>query len=128
MCSEGCLPLVAHCDVNIVVASMEVKLGVDLCAAQLVEEVGNKWNRVVILLSDLVEVSKVHTESQGAILLLSKEDGCTAWQLRQSDEPLAEHVIEEFTKEAELCAREWVDVAMRGCLVILEVNFIIKPQ
>jgi len=32
-CSEGCLPLMAHCDANIVVASMEVELGVDLCAA-----------------------------------------------------------------------------------------------
>jgi len=46
--------------------------------------------------------------------------------LRRSDEPLAEHVIEEFVKEAELCAREWVDVAMRRHLVILEVNLMIK--
>jgi len=29
---------------NIVVASMEVELGVDLCTAQLVKEVGNEWN------------------------------------------------------------------------------------
>src|SRR5882724_11869963 len=77
--SEGCLPLVAHCDANIVVASMEVKLGVDLCAAQLVKEIGNEWNQVPILLCDLVEVLEVHTESQGAILLLSKEDWCTTW-------------------------------------------------
>jgi len=56
MCSEGCLPLVACCDTNIVVASTEVKLGVDLCAAQLVEEVGNEWDWVPILLSNLVEV------------------------------------------------------------------------
>ena len=81
-CSEGCLPLVARCDANIIVASMEVKLGVDLCAAQLVEEVGNEWDQESILLSDLVEVSEVHTESQGAIILLSKEDGCTTWRLR----------------------------------------------
>src|SRR5882724_5542539 len=46
--------------------------------------------------------------------------------MRGSDEPLAKHVIKEFMKEAELCAREWVDVAMRRCLVILEVNFMIK--
>ena len=73
MCLEGCLPLVAHCDTNIVVASMEVELGIDLCTAQLVEVVGNEWNRVSILLSDLVEVLEVDTELQGAILLLSKE-------------------------------------------------------
>src|SRR5882724_9732130 len=126
MRSEGCLPLVAHCNVNIVVASMEVELGVDLHTAQLVKEVGDERNWVPILLCDLVEVSEVHTESQGAILLLSKENRCTTWQLRRSDEPLAEHVVEEFMKETELCARERVDVAMRGCLVILEVNFMIK--
>src|SRR5882724_560151 len=78
-CLEGCLPLMARCDMNIIVASAEVELGVDLCAAQLVEEVGNEWNWVLILLSDLVEVSEVHTESQGAVLLLSKEDRCTSW-------------------------------------------------
>jgi len=79
MHSEGCLPLVAHCDVNIVVASMEVELGVDLHTAQLVKEVGDKGNRVLILPCDLVEVSEVDTESQGAILLLSKENRCAAW-------------------------------------------------
>src|SRR5882724_395198 len=80
--SEGCLPLMAYCNVNIVVASMEVKLGIDLCTSQLVEEIGDKWNQVPILLHDLVEVSEVDTESQGTILLLSKENRCTAWQLR----------------------------------------------
>src|SRR5882724_6801094 len=48
-CSEGCLPLVACCNANIIVASAEVELGVDLCASQLVKEVGNEWNQVSIL-------------------------------------------------------------------------------
>jgi len=69
----------ASCNVNIVVTSMEVELGVDLCTAKLVKEVGDEWDWVPILLSDLVEVLEVNTESQGAILLLSKEDMCTAW-------------------------------------------------
>jgi len=34
VCLEGCLPLVACCDTNIVVASAEVKLGVDLHTAR----------------------------------------------------------------------------------------------
>ena len=33
LCSEGCFPLVAGCNMNIVVASMGVELGVDLCTA-----------------------------------------------------------------------------------------------
>ena len=116
---EGCLPLMARCDENIVIASTEVELGLDLHAAKLVEEVGDEWGRVLILWCDLVEISEVDTESQGAILLLGKEDGCTAWRLRQLDEPLAEHVIEEFTKDSKLCAREQVDVAMRRHILSL---------
>jgi len=73
---------VASCDANIVEASVEVKLGVDLCTAQFVEEIGDKWNQVPILPCDLVEVLEVDTESQGTILLLSKENGCTTWRLR----------------------------------------------
>jgi len=42
------------------------------------------------------------------------------------DEPLAEHVIEEFMQETKLCAREWVYVAMRRHLVIFKVIFMIK--
>jgi len=62
----------AGCDMNIVVAIAEVKLGVDLCTSQLVKEVCDKWDWVLILPSNLVEVSEVDTESQGAILLLGK--------------------------------------------------------
>ena len=41
-CLENCLPLMVCCDTNIVVASTEVKLGVDLCTAQLVKKVGDE--------------------------------------------------------------------------------------
>src|SRR5882672_9510148 len=43
-----------------------------------------------------------------------------------SDEPFAKHVIEELLKEAELGAREWIDVTVWRCLIILEVNFMVK--
>ena len=44
MHSEGCLPLVACCNANIVVARAEVELSVDLCTAQLVKEIDDEWN------------------------------------------------------------------------------------
>jgi len=66
---------------NIVVASTEVKLGIDFCTAKLVEEVGDERDWVLILPSDFVEVSEVDTELQGAIFLLSKENRCATWQL-----------------------------------------------
>jgi len=78
-CSEGCLPLLASCDANIVVASVEVKLSVDLCTTELVEEVCNKGDQVPILLNDFVEVPEVDTESQGTVLLLGKENRCACW-------------------------------------------------
>ena len=58
---------------NIVVASMEVRLGVDLRTAQLVKEVGDEWDWVPILPCDLVEASEVDTEFQGTMLLLGKD-------------------------------------------------------
>jgi len=69
----------SRCDLNIVVASAEVELGVDLCAAKLVEEIGDGWDWVLILLSNLVEVPEIDTQLQGAILLLGKDNRCTCW-------------------------------------------------
>jgi len=69
----------AHCDANIVVASMEVEIGVDFRTAHVGEEFGDEWDQVPILLCDFVEVPEVDTELQGAILLLSKEDLCPTW-------------------------------------------------
>ena len=69
----------AHCDANIVVASTEVELGVDLCTAKLVKEVGDEWDWVPILLSNLVEISEVNTKLLGAILLLGKQNRFTCW-------------------------------------------------
>jgi len=89
---------------------------VDLCAAKLFKEVGDEWDQILILLSDLVEVLEVNTELQSAILLFSKNNRCAAWRLGQSDEPLAEHIIEEFMKETELFTRDQNDVAVRETL------------
>jgi len=61
--AKGCLPLVASGNANIVVASVQVELGIDLGTAELVEQVGDEWDWVPILPGDLVEVPKVDTES-----------------------------------------------------------------
>src|SRR5882672_9696512 len=126
MGAKGCLPLMASGDANIVVASPQVKLSVDLGTAELVKEVGDQWDRVLILPGELVEVPKVDTEPQGPVFLLCEQDWGTCWGLGRSDEPFAKHIIEELMKETKLCAREWVDMTVRRCLVILKVNFMIK--
>src|SRR5467141_3628725 len=97
--AKCCLPLMASGDANIVVASPQVKLSVDLGTAELVKEIGDKWDRVPILPGELVEIPEVDTESQGPIFLLCKQDWGTCWQLGRSDETFAKHVIKEFMKE-----------------------------
>src|SRR5882672_2824796 len=124
--AKCCLPLMASSDANIVVASPQVELSVDLGTAKLVKEVGNKRNRVPILPGELVEIPEVDTESQGPIFLFCKQDWGTCWGLGRLDEPFAKHIVEELAKETELCARERIDVAVQRCLIILEVNFMIK--
>jgi len=59
---------------NIVVASTEVKIDVDLCTSKLVEEVCDQWDQVLILPNDLVEVLEVNTEFAGCCpFFLAKE-------------------------------------------------------
>src|SRR5882724_5616266 len=124
--SEGCLPLVASRNANIVIAGAKVELGVDPCIAKLVEEVSDEGDRVLILARDFVEVSEVDAKPQSTILFLGEEDGCASWRLRCADETFAEHIIQEFPNETKLCAREWIDMAVRGSLIILKVNFMVK--
>ena len=92
--AKGCFPLVASSDMHIVVASMQVEFGIDLGAAEMFKEVGDKWDWVPILPGELVEIPKVDTELQGPIFLLGEQDWGTCWRLGQSDEPFAKHVIE----------------------------------
>src|SRR5882672_9981396 len=44
--SEGCFQLMASSNMHVVVASVQVEFGVDLGAAELVQEVGDKWDQV----------------------------------------------------------------------------------
>src|SRR5882672_8939423 len=124
--AKGYFPLMASGDAHIVVASMQVELGVALGTAELVKEVGDKQDRVPILPGELVKIPKVDTEPKGSIFLLCEQDWGTRWRLGRSDESFAKHVIEELAKETKLGSREWIDVAVRRCLVIIELNFMIK--
>jgi len=65
MRSEGCLPLVACSDVNIYSSQHGGRAWCRPSHCPAVEEVGDKWNRVPILLSNLVEVPEVYTEFAG---------------------------------------------------------------
>src|SRR5712664_151807 len=57
--AKGCLQLVTSGNANIVVARVQFELCVDLGASKLVQEVGDQWDWVLILPSELIEVPKV---------------------------------------------------------------------
>jgi len=78
---KGCLSLMASHNVNVVIASIQIELGVDLHTAELVKEVCHEWDQVPILPGNFVEIPEVHTELQATILMLGNEDSGTGWQL-----------------------------------------------
>src|SRR5882672_3021836 len=79
--AKGCFPLMASGDANIVVASAQVELGVDLGTAELVKEIGDKQDQVPILPGEFVEVPEVDTEPQGTVFLLCEQDWGICWGL-----------------------------------------------
>ena len=62
-------------DMNIVVASMEVELGIDLCTAKLVKEVCDEGDQVLILPSDLLRFQKSTQSHRVLSFFLEKRTG-----------------------------------------------------
>ena len=74
---EGCLPLVAILDMDIVVSPTNVKLSEVASIFQLVHKVGNERKGVGIAGGVFIEVSVVLAGAEFTILLLDKEErGC----------------------------------------------------
>jgi len=57
----------------------------------------------------LFEFRSPHRVCRVPSFFLAKRMGALPGDCDDRDEPLAKHVIEEFMKETELCAREQVD-------------------
>jgi len=62
-------------DADLVVARAEVNLGEETCTMEAIQEVVDAGDGVPVLDGDLVEGTVVHTQAEGSILLLHKEDG-----------------------------------------------------
>ena len=72
---EGCLPLVTLLDLDQVVRQPDVELGVHLHTNQPVKHLVDQGQRVVVLPGEVIELSIVDAQLQGAVLFLHKEDG-----------------------------------------------------
>ena len=51
---------------------LQINFRIDASFLGSIEEVGDQWKRIPILLSDLVETSEVYAKSEGAIPFLDK--------------------------------------------------------
>ena len=72
---EGHLPLVTLLDLDQVVHQPDVELGVHFHTNQPIEHLVDQGQTVAVLPGEVVELSIVDTQLQGAILVLHKEDG-----------------------------------------------------
>ena len=57
-CSEGCLPLMARCNSNVIEPSMKIEFGIDVCTFKLVR---NERYRILVLSHDVIQPSVVDT-------------------------------------------------------------------
>jgi hypothetical protein len=59
---ESSLPFISISNPYKIVCTVKVQLGEDTSGAETIQEVGNEWKRISILLGDLVECGKSEIE------------------------------------------------------------------
>ena len=70
---ESGLPFITFSNADKVISMSEIKGSIDTCFASSIEEVRDERKRIAVLLGDFVETSKIHTESERAILFADEE-------------------------------------------------------
>ena len=69
---KGSFPLITFSDLDEVIRMLQINFHIDAGFLRGVQQVGDQWKRIPILLSDLVETSEVNAESEGAIPFFDK--------------------------------------------------------
>ena len=92
---EGSFPLVAICDVNIVIPPVDIELGEQFGILELVDEVGDKRKWVGISGGMFVQVAVVLTGVETAIFLLNKEEWGHLGGIRRTDLSTVKVFLEE---------------------------------
>ena len=72
--AERRLPFVSGCDADQIIRMSEVDLGVDPSLPRCIQKIGDKWEWIPVLPSDLVESSVIDTETERTVLLLDEEN------------------------------------------------------
>ena len=92
----------------------QIDFRIDASFPRGIEEVGNQWKQIPILLSDLIEASEVYAESEGAIPFLDKQDRCTVRRPRWANEARSQVLVEELSECLGLGFQKRIHAAMWG--------------
>ena len=83
----------------------EVDFRVDAGFAGCVEEIGDKWEGITILLRDAIKSAEINTQAKRAILLLHEEDRRSVACFRRADKTDTKILVEEFAECSNLGLR-----------------------
>jgi hypothetical protein len=119
------LPFVSFGDADQVVGSAKVDLRENARGAQAVEEVGNQWKGVAVLLGDSVETAVVDREAKRSVLLLDEKDRGAGRGLRGSNEVIGEVLVYEQTKGGLLDLGEGVNRPEGGSRAVFQLDFVV---
>ena len=121
-CMKCGLPFITFSDASQIVGPAEVNFCEDVHRVQVVEEVGNEWKRVTVLLGDSVEAAVVNCKAKGAIFFLDEEDRGTGRGLRGLNEVIGKVFVYELMKGKLLNLGEGVDQPKRGRCTSFQFN------
>jgi hypothetical protein len=99
--------------VDIVVSPLNIKLGEPMLANKSINELLDKWERVGILHSKLIELSVILYRLLLAILLLDKEKGRGIGQFQCTDVPFGKMFFEKFIKKFLLSWHKGIGLAIQ---------------
>ena len=101
---------------------LEIEFGVVASFGRSIEEVRDKRNRILILASDGVETTVVHTKSESTALLFDEEDGSSGGRATWANETVFEIVVQKPSERVGLARTELVDTAKWWCLAVFEID------
>lgn len=79
----------------------EVDLGVDTGLPRAIEEIGDTWKWITVLLRDFVETTEIHAEPERAVLLPDEEYRSAVRRKGRTDEPSRNVLVNEFSESFE---------------------------
>ena len=126
MSSEGGFPFITRSDVDEVVGTMEVNLGVDGGGAEAIKEVGNEQKWVSVFLGDGIKTMPINTKTERAVLLFDEKNRCATGGLQVADEITTEIFFKEALECFGFSFQGRIDWTKRWVFAFFEVDMVVE--